>query len=83
MSQWESSILFLVIGLLVGWGVSAACYLWELVKTEHDERLFLLGRNEQENPRLRLFCADDHEWFGEILPAVCPCCHRAAIGARL
>ncbi len=32
---------------------------------------------------LKLFCANDHQWFGECLPAACPFCHGQSIGARL
>lgn len=31
---------------------------------------------------LKMYCADGHEWFGECIPAVCPWCHKPAIGAR-
>lgn len=31
---------------------------------------------------LKFICVGGHEWFGECVPAVCPRCHRPAIGAH-
>ena len=42
----------------------------------------LLKRVLQYEARMKLFCEDGHEWFGECLPAVCPRCHKPAIGAK-
>ena len=36
----------------------------------------------QIESRLKFFCEDGHEWFGECLPAVCPRCKRPALGVR-
>ena len=36
----------------------------------------------QMEARMKLFCDDGHEWFGDCLPAVCPRCHMPAVGAR-
>lgn len=43
----------------------------------------LIKRVIQMEKRLKLFCEDGHEWFGECLPAVCPFCKKDAIGAKL
>lgn len=69
------------LGTLAGMVIMGVC-LAAKWSDRHIERMFA-DVVPPERYTLKMFCADEHEWFGECIPARCPRCHKPAIGARL
>ena len=83
---WIGFACGLVIGVAVGVFIRELCGV--VKRGDIDIELMfadVVPADERYRPEdcLKLFCLNDHEWYGECLPAVCPVCCSPAVGARL